>query len=54
VFADVDWPVVGLIATGSVIGGALGAGVGRRIPASVLRTLVVLLGLGVAIRLIVK
>ena len=52
VAAHVAWPVVGLIATGSVIGGQLGATIGRRIPANVLRTLVVLLGLGVAIRLV--
>ena len=35
--ADVDWRVVALIAVGSVIGGQLGATVGRRLPAPVLR-----------------
>src|SRR4029077_8710564 len=30
--ADVDWAVAGLIAVGSVIGGQLGATVGRRLP----------------------
>jgi uncharacterized membrane protein YfcA len=52
VFADVAWPAVALIAIGSVIGGQIGATVGRRIPATLLRLLVVALGLGVAIRLV--
>jgi len=50
--AHVEWPVVALIAVGSVIGGQVGAHIGRRIPANVLRMLVVALGLGVAIRLL--
>ena len=49
--ADLDWVVVGLIAAGSVLGGQLGARVGRRLPAPVLRALVVALGLLVAARL---
>jgi uncharacterized protein len=53
VFADVAWTAVALVALGAVVGGTLGAKVGRRIPPTVLRTLVVLLGLGVAVRLIV-
>jgi uncharacterized membrane protein YfcA len=52
VFGDVAWPAVALIAAGSVVGAALGARIGRRIPAAVLRVLVVLLGLGVALRLL--
>ncbi|MBO0895546.1 sulfite exporter TauE/SafE family protein [Arthrobacter sunyaminii] len=39
------WPVVGLIAVGSLIGGFLGAAVGRRLSPVVLRTVIVLLGL---------
>lgn len=42
---DLDWAVVALIALGSVIDGQLGARVGRRLPASVLRALVVAVGL---------
>ncbi len=42
--ADVDWTVAGLIAVGSVIGGQLGATVGRRLPAPVLRGFIVLVG----------
>jgi uncharacterized membrane protein YfcA len=52
VFAHVAWPAVALIAIGSVIGGTLGARVGRRLPATVLRTLVIILGVSVAVRLI--
>lgn len=53
VFADVDWEAAGLVAVGAVVGGALGARVGRRIPPTVLRVLVIALGLVVATRLIV-
>ena len=42
--ADVAWAAAGLIAVGSVIGGQLGATVGRRVPAPVLRALIVLVG----------
>ncbi len=40
----VDWPVAGLIAAGSVVGGQLGARIGRRIPAAALRGVIVLVG----------
>lgn len=43
--ADVDWKVVALIAIGAVIGGQIGAGVGRRLPAPVLRAVIVVVGL---------
>ena len=42
--ADVDWVVAGLIAVGSVIGGQIGAGVGRRLPATLLRAVIVVVG----------
>jgi uncharacterized membrane protein YfcA len=42
--ADIDWAVAGLIAVGSVIGGQLGATVGRRLPAAVLRGVIVTVG----------
>lgn len=42
---SVDWRVAGLIAAGSVVGGQLGATVGRRLPPQVLRGVIVLVGL---------
>ncbi|MFC7494082.1 MULTISPECIES: sulfite exporter TauE/SafE family protein [unclassified Nocardioides] len=42
--ADVDWWVVLLIGIGSVIGGQLGAGVGRRLPPLGLRIAIVVVG----------
>jgi uncharacterized membrane protein YfcA len=53
VFGDVAWEAVALVALGAVAGGALGARVGRRIPAPVLRGLVIALGLAVAVRFLV-
>jgi uncharacterized membrane protein YfcA len=47
VVADLDWAVVGLLATGSVVGGYVGARIGRRLPPTVFRLLVVAAG-GVA------
>jgi uncharacterized protein len=44
VVADVAWAAAGLIAVGSVLGGQLGASVGRRIPPAVLRALIVVVG----------
>ena len=43
--ADVDWWVVLLIGIGSVIGGQLGATVGRRLPGTALRLTIVVVGL---------
>ena len=43
--ADVDWKIVALIGVGSVIGGQLGATVGRRLPGPVLRWTIVVVGL---------
>jgi len=45
VVADVDWKIVLTIGVGSVIGGQLGATVGRRLPGTVLRVVIVLVGL---------
>lgn len=43
--ADVDWLVVALIGVGSMIGGQVGATVGRRLPDPVLRVTIVVVGL---------
>ena len=53
VLADVAWEVVGLLAAGSVVGGLLGARYGRRIPAPVLRVLIIAVGVTVAVTLLV-
>jgi uncharacterized membrane protein YfcA len=44
VVADVDWRVVALIGVGSMIGGQVGATVGRRLPTPVLRAVIVVVG----------
>ena len=51
-FAPLNWPVVGLIAIGSVVGGWLGAHLGRRLHPTVFRVLVVLFGWVVGIKLL--
>ena len=43
--ADVDWRVVALIGAGSVVGGLIGARVGRRLPPLALRAVIVVVGL---------
>ena len=53
IVTEVDWAVVGLIATGSVAGGLLGARVGRRLPPGVLRGLIVAVGTVAVVRLLV-
>jgi uncharacterized membrane protein YfcA len=42
--ARVDWRAAGLIAAGSIIGGQIGAHVGRRLPPVVLRAVIVVIG----------
>jgi uncharacterized membrane protein YfcA len=51
--ADVAWDVAVLIALGSIVGGQIGSHVGRRLPATWLRVLIVVVGLVAAIRLMV-
>jgi uncharacterized membrane protein YfcA len=45
VAADIDWRAVVLLASGSVVGGYVGARIGRRLPASLLRAGIVIAGL---------
>jgi len=49
----VDWRAAGLVAGGSLVGGHLGATLGRRLPAPVLRAAIVALGI-VAIAVLVR
>ena len=54
VFAtEVDWQVAGLIAAGSILGGAVGARYGRRLDPAVLRALIVVVGLSAIVQLTV-
>ncbi|QIS08260.1 MULTISPECIES: sulfite exporter TauE/SafE family protein [Nocardia] len=50
--ADVAWQVVALIAVGSIIGGQLGAKLGRRLSPTVLRGVIVVVGTIAVIRLL--
>ena len=51
-FAHVAWAAAGLIAGGSVIGGLLGARVGRRLSPKVLRGVIVVVGVVAIVRLL--
>ena len=42
--AHVDWAAAGLVAAGSVVGGQIGATVGRRLPPLALRVVIVVVG----------
>ncbi|WP_030276623.1 sulfite exporter TauE/SafE family protein [Streptomyces sp. NRRL B-24484] len=50
--APIDWTAVLLIAAGSVVGGQIGAKVGRRLPPPVLRAVIVVVGLAAVTRLL--
>jgi uncharacterized membrane protein YfcA len=50
---DVAWEAAGLIALGAVVGGQVGAKIGRRVPQPVLRGLVVLVGVVAIVALVV-
>nr|WP_196790998.1 sulfite exporter TauE/SafE family protein [Motilibacter aurantiacus] len=50
--APVDWAVVPLLAAGALLGGALGGRYGRRIPAPVLRWLIVAVGVVAIVQLV--
>ena len=50
--AHVSWPVVGLIAFGSVLGAQLGARIGRRLPPAGLRAVIVGVGVAAILKLV--
>jgi hypothetical protein len=53
-FDRISWLVVLLIAVGSLLGGFLGAGIGRRMSPTVLRVVIVILGVVALANLIGK
>jgi uncharacterized protein len=50
---EVDWAAAGLVAAGSIIGGLIGARVGRRLPPTVLRGVIVVVGVVAIVKLLV-
>jgi uncharacterized protein len=52
--APVSWPVVALLAVGSTLGGQLGAKIGRRLPPTVLRGVIVVVGLAAIVQLVLR
>jgi uncharacterized protein len=50
--AEIAWPPAVLIAVGSVVGGQIGALVGRRLPPSILRGVIVVIGVLAMIKLL--
>lgn len=53
VVADVDWGAALLVATGAVIGGTLGASVGRKLPPAGLRAVIVVVGVAALVSFLV-
>jgi uncharacterized membrane protein YfcA len=47
--AELDWVAIGLLAGGSVVGGYVGAHIGRRLPPAIFRTLIVIVGVTASI-----
>jgi uncharacterized membrane protein YfcA len=54
IVAHMDWTAVGLIAGGAVIGGLIGARVGRRLPPAALRALIVAVGIAAIVQLLLR
>ena len=52
--ADVDWAVVGLLAGGSIVGGLIGAKVGRRLRPIWLRAAIVVVGTVAIVQLLIR
>lgn len=52
--AEIDWVVVLLIAAGSTVGGLLGAKIGRKLPPTVLRGVIVVVGLVAVTKLLLS
>ncbi|MFJ4414550.1 sulfite exporter TauE/SafE family protein [Streptomyces sp. NPDC088925] len=53
VVAPVDWAVIAILAVSSILGGFLGARIGRRLSPTVLRATVIVIGVAAVVRLVV-
>lgn len=54
VVADIDWTAAGLIALGSTAGGLIGARYGRRLPPTVMRAFIVIVGVTASVIMIAR
>ena len=54
IVGHIAWEAAGLLAVSSIVGGQLGAAVGRRMPANVLRAIIVTGGLAAVVKLLVS
>jgi uncharacterized membrane protein YfcA len=54
IVAHMDWAAVGLVAGGAVVGGVIGARVGRRLPPTALRALIVVVGIVAIVQLALR
>jgi uncharacterized membrane protein YfcA len=52
VAAPLDWRAIGLLAAGSVVGGYVGSHIGRRLPPTLFRVLIVLAGVTAAVTML--
>lgn len=52
--APVDWAVVAILAVGSVLGGVIGANVGRKLPPRVLRAVIVVVGIAAIVNFVLR
>jgi uncharacterized membrane protein YfcA len=50
--APISWPVVGVLAVSSIVGGVLGASIGRRLSPTVLRAVIVVIGVIAVVHLL--
>ena len=51
--APISWPVVGVLAVSSIVGGVLGASIGKRLSPTVLRAVIVVIGVIAVVHLLV-
>ena len=53
ILSHIAWEAAGVLAAGALLGGQAGATVGRRLPPTVLRAIIVVVGVAVAVKLVV-